>query len=151
MRIANIWKVADVSRLAPHGKYYEWITNISVQKHCLGGPFGVHIFLGDVPTDPLSWLTHKNNVGEFFVLASDTAHSGCDKCKKDEEAKVQVRGIVPLTSTLTGFVVQGSLGSLEPADVVPYLIKHMHWRVAFVSTLSSLIEKISQCTPIHYY
>jgi tyrosinase len=125
-------------RLAPNGKYNEWITNIRVKKHCLGGAFQVHVFFDGVPPDPLSWLTHRSNVGTFFVLGSDLADSGCDKCKRDEEDGLKVRGIVPLTSSLVDVITQGKLSSLDPANVVPYLIDNIYWRVTLVRASLSI-------------
>jgi tyrosinase len=117
----------------PGTKYKEWIANIRVQKHTLGGPFQVHIFLGDVPVDTDSWLVHDDNVGTFSVLGSDPATTRCEKCKTDAANGLIVTGVIPLTEALLDSIAAGYISSLEPEQVVPYLAKMLHWRVTQVS------------------
>lgn len=113
-------------------KYKEWITNIRVQKHCLGGAFNVHCFIGDVPANVNSWLTHDNNVGTCSILGSNPAITDCEKCKADARKGLIVTGVVPLTEAMRDAILQGNLRSLEVADVEPYLAKMLHWRVTQV-------------------
>ena len=122
----------DTSRIAPDGKYREWITNLRVKKHCLSGVFSIHIFLGTVPADIKTWVTHENNVGTSSVLGSNPAITNCEKCKTDAARDLVVTGVVPLTEVLLDMIAKGELRSLEPDDVVPYLTKNLHWRVTQV-------------------
>jgi tyrosinase len=115
--------------LAPGGKYKEWITNIRVPKHGLGGSFQVHIFIRDVPPDHSSWVVHDNNVGTYAVLGSDRQTTGCEKCQSDADRELIVTGIIILTEALIDRVTAGELRSLTPEDVVPYLKENLHWRI----------------------
>jgi tyrosinase len=118
------------------GEYKEWITNIRVQKHSLRGTLQVHVFLGDVPADANSWLTHANNVGTCSILGSNPATTSCEKCKKDASRGLIVTGVVPLTEAMLAAILQGNLRSLNAEDVVPYLAKMLHWRVTQVRLCS---------------
>lgn len=113
-------------------KYKAWIANIRVQKHCLGGAFQVHIFLGPVPANADDYLTHDNNVGTSSILGSNPLNTSCEKCKSDASKALIVTGAIPLTEALLSAISSGDLGSLEVNDVVPYLRKMLHWRVTQV-------------------
>ncbi len=117
-------------------KHKEWIINIRVQKHCLAGPFQVHCFLGPVPSDANSWLTHANNVGTCSILGSNPTTTSCEKCKTDASKGLIVTGVLPLTEPLRDALLQGNLPSLRPADVEPFLAKMLHWRVTQVRACS---------------
>lgn len=118
--------------IADHN-YTEWVLNILVKKHGLGGPFQVHIFNGNVPVNTAEWLIHDNNVGTCSVLGSNPATTSCEKCKADANRDLTVTGTILLTETLLEAIRQGNLRSLEVVDVVPYLKKMLHWRVTQVS------------------
>lgn len=129
-------------------EYNEWITNIRVQKHCLGGAFQVHVFVGDVPVEIDEWITHANNVGTFTVLGSNPATTSCGKCKSDADQNLIVTGVVPLTEALLESIGKGQIRDLEPEHVVPYLTKELHWRVTqvridFSSSFSLLCGRAS--------
>jgi tyrosinase len=93
----------------------------------------VHIFLGEIPTSADDYLTHENNVGTSCVLGSNPANTSCEKCKTDADKALIVTGAIPLTEALLSAISQGSLNSLDVADVEPYLAKNLHWRVTQVS------------------
>lgn len=132
------WPGRDLKDLAPHGKYLEWITNIKVQKHALDGTFFVHVFLGEFNRDdPLAWRSDPNLVGTFSVLG-EAVGTGCKKCKKDREDRLQITGQVPLTLALAERYLTGQIENLTPEKVVPYLQTNLHWRVAAVRILSLL-------------
>jgi tyrosinase len=116
-------------------KQIVWIINIRVKKHCLGGPFQIHCFLGDVPSDTDMWLTDANNVGTCSILGSNPATTNCEKCKTDASKGLIVTGVIPLTECLRDAILQGNLPSLNPVDVEPYLAKKLHWRVTQVKLL----------------
>ena len=121
--------------IAPR-KHKEWITNIRVQKHSLGGAFQVHVFLGDVPADTKSWLTHANNVGTCSILGSNPATTSCEKCKTDARKGLIITGVVPLTEAMLDAIRQGNLRSLDTEDVEPYLTNMLDWRVTQVRSCS---------------
>lgn len=123
----------DLTDLTTNGKYLEWIVNLRVEKHTLGGTFSVHIFLGEFERDDASaWRTTENKVGSFNVLG-DGQNTGCDKCKSDRERQLVVTGQVPLTLALAERYLAGDLANLKPESVIPYLQTHLHWRITFVS------------------
>ena len=117
-------------------KHKEWIINIRVQKHCLGGPFQVHCFLGPVPADTSSWLIHANNVGTCSILGSNPATTSCEKCKTDANKGLIVTGVVLFTEALHHAILQGNLQSLMPVHVEPYLAEMLHWRITQVRSCS---------------
>lgn len=117
-------------------KHKEWIINLRVQKHCLGGPFQVHCFLGPVPADTSSWLIHANNVGTCSILGSNPATTGCEKCKIDANKGLIVTGVVLFTEALRHAILQGDLQSLMPVHVEPYLAEMLHWRITQVRSCS---------------
>jgi Tyosinase C-terminal domain len=127
--------------LAPEGKYKEWIANIRAPKHCLGGTYQVHIFIGDVPGDTGAWVVHDNNVGTYTVLGSNPQTTSCEKCRRDAGRELIVTGIIPLTEALTDLIGAGEFRSLEANDVVPYLKENLNWRITQVSiiTLQTLL------------
>lgn len=124
-------KHRDLTDLTTNGKYLEWIVNLRVEKHTLGGTFSVHIFLGEFERDDASaWRTTENKVGSFNVLG-DGQNTGCDKCKSDRERQLVVTGQVPLTLALAERYLAGDLANLKPESVIPYLQTHLHWRITF--------------------
>lgn len=133
---SSIFPDRDLTDLTTHGKYLEWIVNVKVEKHCLGGTFTVHIFLGEFEReDPSTWRSTENKVGSFNVLG-DTENSGCGKCNRDRERNLVVTGQVPLTLALAERYLAGQVANLKPEGVIPYLQTHLHWRVTFVSIIS---------------
>ena len=44
-----------------------------------------------------------------------------------------MRNTVPITSLLLDFVATGTLASLEPEDVKPFLVERLKWRVVGVN------------------
>lgn len=122
----------DITDLSTNGKYLEWIVNLKVEKHCLGGTFSVHIFLGGFERDdPSAWHSTANKVGSFNVLG-DLENTGCHKCKNDQARQLVVTGQVPLTLALAERYLAGQPANLKPESVIPYLQTHLHWRVTFV-------------------
>ncbi|KAF2749527.1 Di-copper centre-containing protein [Sporormia fimetaria CBS 119925] len=120
---------ARYSHLFPNDTYFEWVVNLRTVKHALGQTFRVFVFLGDFDPEPAKWPTEPNVVGRFTVLgrAGDTP---CDKCRTDQEEELVVSGSVPITKALLQDIVdKEALNSLNPEDVVPYLTRHLHWRV----------------------
>jgi tyrosinase len=127
---------SDTSDTTTFPEYKEWIINIRAQKHCLGGPFQVHCFLGPVPADTGSWLIHANNVGTCSILGSNPATTSCEKCKADANKGLIVTGVVLFTEALRDAILQGSLQSLMPVHVEPYLVEMLHWRITQVRSCS---------------
>lgn len=116
------------SLIGPDNSYTDWTVNIRAVKHILGRPYQVVVFDGDFDPDPARWLTEYNKVGTVAILGQDE-DTGCDKCRDDQATQLSVTGVVGLTSALIQDFVAGHVDSLDPGDVVPYLKRHLHWRV----------------------
>lgn len=113
--------------LAPNGQYREWIANIRVTKYALSGPFFIHIFLGAFSPNPFDWSFDANLVGSHCIFTR-TASSNCVPCQSNQ----QVSATMPLTSSLLQEIANGSLTSLEPQDVEPFLKQNMQYRISKV-------------------
>ncbi|KAI5862147.1 Di-copper centre-containing protein [Durotheca rogersii] len=101
------------------GRYREWMANVRVRKPAAGGGFSIHLFLGEVPENPLSWPVAPNLVGTVGVLA----HTGAGDHGRS------VGGTIPLTSALMGMVAAGRIPSLDADAVVPLLQPGLEVRV----------------------
>ena len=124
--------------LAPENKYLEWITNIKVEKHTLDGGYSVHIFLGDPDeTNVALWPASPSHVGTFAPLGQAST-TGCGKCQEDQRDHIQVTGQIPLTIALVERYLAGLISDLSESSVVPYLTKHLHWRVSKAGTPHAL-------------
>lgn len=131
-------------------KYREYIANIRAPKHILHQTYRVRIFLGDFNSDPTTWVystfifpprvtsrvkltktqaTEQATVGTFSSFGKDPQTTGCGKCVKDEARSLMISGTIPLTPILLKLYKYGDLGSLETENVIPYLIRNLHWRV----------------------
>ncbi|KAH6854085.1 hypothetical protein B0I37DRAFT_421388 [Chaetomium sp. MPI-CAGE-AT-0009] len=132
----------SLHHLAPNNTYTDWIVNIRAQKHGLGAPFRILVFLGpfDQEADPSSWDGAFNCVGRVSVLGRAGGRSGngnggaaatrCARCRTHAARALMVSGTVPLTSAvLRDIVGGGGVASLEAGDVVPYLREKLAWRV----------------------
>lgn len=138
----------SLAHLAPNNTYTEWVVNVRAQKHGLGGPFRILVFLGDFNTaSPATWDTEFNLVGRVSVLARDitpnptttstseaqpeTQSQGrCAKCVDDAASELMVSGTVPLTSALLqDIVIDHEINSLRSEEVVPHLKAKLAWRV----------------------
>ncbi|KAK1999196.1 Di-copper centre-containing protein [Colletotrichum falcatum] len=120
----------DLRKLAgPDNKYLEWLVDIKAEKAELGGNYVVHVFLGD-PDDgaPLLYATNHSHVGAFatFGQGEDTP---CRGCREGRAAGQRITGQIPLTLALAERYVAGLVESLAPEHVVPYLQRHLHWRL----------------------
>lgn len=126
----SIPKERSVEDLVKGQTYLEWLVNIKAVKHALGGQYGVHIFLGDVPEEELTtlYVVSPYHVGTFSPFGQDEETS-CGKCKDDQAAGLEITGQIPLTIALAERYFAGQLPSLEEEDVKAYLTKNLHWEV----------------------
>ena len=119
--------------LAPENKYLEWITNIKAEKHTLDGRYSVHLFLGNQDESNVAlWPASPMHVGTFSPLGQ-LSNTGCAKCQEDQRDHTQVTSQIPLTIALVERYLAGLIPDLSEESVVPYLTKHLHWRVAKVA------------------
>ncbi|KAL7629292.1 hypothetical protein AAE478_000812 [Parahypoxylon ruwenzoriense] len=105
-------------------KYREWVANIRVNKHAMGGTFSIHLFLGEVPSDPLSWPVASSLVGTLGIFS----HKG----KHDKAFDRKVGGTIPMTSALMYMVTAGKVLSLHAEDIEPFLKSNLELRVSLV-------------------
>lgn len=122
----------------PGSEYREWVANIVVQKHALSAPFFIHVFLGNFSADPFSWSFEPNLVGTHCVY---TRAGACTKC--NDNPNQMVTASVPLTHTLMEKIVNGTLASLEPADVDAYLQGNLQYRVTLLDDTEVPIDSVS--------
>lgn len=106
-------------------QYREWIANIRVEKNALSEPFFIHIFIGPFNiTGPSSWSFEPNLVGSHFVFTKAVS-SACPSCDPNQ----LVTATIPITSALENNFAEGKLASLQPADVEPFLISNLKYRI----------------------
>ncbi|RVD85525.1 uncharacterized protein DFL_003846 [Arthrobotrys flagrans] len=115
--------------------YHEYDANIRFERFDLGGrPFTVHIFLGDFNPDPATWMWDKNRVGGIYNFVAGVQRgdgSACSNCETQSQDHTIVTGQVSLTTALLDDIEDPANGlhSLIPEEVIPYLQRHLHWRI----------------------
>ncbi|KAI5926790.1 hypothetical protein F4810DRAFT_724400 [Camillea tinctor] len=102
--------------------YREWIANIGVNRQALNTSFSILLFIGPVPSDPKSWSFADNLVGSLGIFANVGPQGNMQHGK--------ITGTVPLTSALMSLISGGSIPSLYPDDVVPFLRSQLQLRIA---------------------
>lgn len=117
-----------ITKLVESNKYTEYVANLRAVKHGLNQTFTVYIFLGDFNSDPSTWPFEYNTVGRFTVLGR-AADTPCAKCTDDAANGLVITGTVPLTSALLQDLVAEKIASLDAEEVVPHLVKNLHWRI----------------------
>ena len=122
-------------------KYREWIANLRVEKQALGGPFAIHLFLGDAPGDTRTWPHAPNLFGVMSVFASP---SGGGMSMSTEQ---MVSGTVPLTAKLVEEMTRKALPTLEIYDVVSFLQQNLQYRIQLpdgteVKQVNSLVVEV---------
>jgi hypothetical protein len=121
---------------------YLKLTNV-LSRFALRSSFQIFIFIGDFCQNPDDWSKDPNLAGVNGIFASDPKSGGCDNCERQAESSLLVTDVVPLTAHLIKWIRSGKripehdpegliLTSLESSDVMPFLYKNMHWRVATV-------------------
>ena len=106
-------------------QYREWIANIRVEKDALSEPFFIHIFIGHFnTTSPSSWSLEPNLVGSHFIFTK-AVKTNCPTCDPHQ----LVTAAIPLTSSLMDDIADGKLASLQPADVEPFLMANLEYRI----------------------
>jgi tyrosinase len=115
--------------LVTENKYLEWLVDIKAEKHANNGDFVVHVFLDD-PEDiePKLYIFNPNHVATFSTFGQG-GENGCEKCKTDEAARLEVTGQIPLTLALVERYLSGQVNGLDVTSVEEYLQRNLHWRV----------------------
>ena len=119
----------DVGDLIIGNKYLEWLVDVKAEKHANNGDFVVHFFLDEPEDDnPALYIFNPNHVATFSTFGQG-GNTGCKKCKKDEAARLEVTGQIPLTLGLAERYLSGHIAGLDVASVEDYLKQNLHWRV----------------------
>jgi tyrosinase len=102
--------------------YREWYANIRINKFVIGQSFFLHLFIGDVPSDPAAWLDPATTsfVGTD-VIFMDSAMAGNGR-------KLNIFSQLPLTRKLVELYNAGVIPDLEVKTIRPYLKKNLKWR-----------------------
>ncbi|XXG94702.1 ammonium transporter Amt1 [Hypoxylon texense] len=116
----------SLSAVFKGNKYREWIANVRVSKQAMGGSFSVHLFLGEVPSDPTSWPVASNLVGTLGIFAHRGKHGMSHGMSVDRK----VAGTIPMTSALMQMASLGEVPSLHAEDVVPFLQSNLEFRIS---------------------
>jgi len=100
----------------------------------LNGSFTILYFLGefdkDVPGDELGLA--PTFVGNTHVFTAPV--EACDNCGRQQEQATLVTNTTPFTAMLLDYEATGSLDSLRPEHVKPFLVKNLKWRVVGVGS-----------------
>lgn len=96
--------------------------------------FTIFFVLGDIVDGEdtgADWGSNPGFVGAAHVFTSPPAI--CDNCARHEEQKSLVTYTVAMASLLYDYVKTQQLASLNEADVVPFLVKKLKWKVQSVN------------------
>ena len=109
--------------IANNGSLFQYVANIETARYALNGSYNIFLFNGN-PTseDPAEWILDANLIGPMGVLASEAMSA----------SNTVAQGSIPLTRTLSNVISSGAglLADLTEANVVPYLVKNLQWRIA---------------------
>lgn len=108
--------------------YNEWKAGIVFHKRALGAPFNIYLFIGPFNSDPWaspSWSMEPNLAGYHGNVIRASPCS----CQADDTASAEL----PLTSALIKHMDAGELKSLDPEDVVPFLMGHLQYRITLAN------------------
>jgi len=122
-----------------------WTARIRFNQYELGDSFSVLLFLVHVPNDPAEYYKSPYHVGSFHAFVN-TASEHCTNCRDNAERGVE--GYVHINDSV---LKHSEKGSLDPADVVPFLTKNLHWRVLKVDgTVAELpsLEVVTLAAPL---
>lgn len=104
-------------------QFREWFALIDVRKNVYGGPFTIHVFIGDVPDDHSKWNSAPSHCGVVNIFARNN-DTHCSKCRSDPE--VIVGGTVDLTEVM---LHQGIKLDLDGGATAARLKKDLKLRV----------------------
>ncbi|KAH7073183.1 common central domain of tyrosinase-domain-containing protein [Paraphoma chrysanthemicola] len=107
----------------------EWYVDDQVQALALNGSFTILYLVGDFNqnTPLLDLRISPAFVGNTHVFAAPI--EACDNCGRSEEQSLLVTNTNPLTDQLLDYVEIGTLESMRPEHVKPFLVANLKWRV----------------------
>lgn len=69
--------------------------------------------------------------GVNYVFTS--SREACDNCGMQDDENLKISGTKVITPMLMDYIKIGKLQDLTPANVVPFLIQNLKWRIVDVS------------------
>jgi tyrosinase len=119
----------------------------------LNGAFDIYYFLGDKATmasadaDPNNYATASTMAGFTHVFTAP--REACDACayttaQSDEGQSTIVTSTNPITPMLRDYIVKGELEGLSPEQVIPFLQKHLYWRVVGINVVPQNPEAVGE-------
>lgn len=118
---------SGASHSASHDTYH-WQVFLRVKNFALPGTWGIHIFLGELPSSTADWLLSDARVGTVTML-SNQSRQNCANCVAQAEDGVLVTGSVPLNEALE----ERDVDVGDTRAVVAYLKNNLSWRAVKVS------------------
>ncbi|KXJ86569.1 hypothetical protein Micbo1qcDRAFT_208983 [Microdochium bolleyi] len=124
---------AAAAATAPSSKVsQEWYIDVVVERMAANGSYTIFYIIGDVDGQSgQEWASQPGFVGLSHIFTAP--REACDNCGRQEEQAQLVTSTTPITSLLLDYIKAGELGSMDPQDVEPFLIKKLKWRVQTVS------------------
>ncbi|KAJ4248373.1 hypothetical protein NW762_012703 [Fusarium torreyae] len=123
----------------PSSKFsQEWYIDVVVERMALNGSYTIFYIIGDVDGQSgQEWSSLPGFVGVSHIFTAPA--EACDNCGRQEEQAKLVTSTTPITSLLLDYANVGQLGSMNPEDVEPFLVKNLKWRVQTASTSIALM------------
>lgn len=103
----------------------------------LNGSFTIYYFIGNFTEDNArDYALQPTMAGLNHVFTS--TREACDNCGDQMDEGHLVTDTNPITPMLLDYIEIGQLADLTPANVVPFLIKNLKWRVVTVCLRNAL-------------
>ncbi|KPM45160.1 hypothetical protein AK830_g1416 [Neonectria ditissima] len=117
---------------APSSKFsQEWYIDVVVERMAMNGSYTIFYIIGDVDGQSgQEWSSLPGFVGVSHIFTAPI--EACDNCGRQQEQAKLVTSTTPITSLLLDYANAGQLGSMNPEDVEPFLVKNLKWRVQTV-------------------
>jgi len=103
----------------------------------LNGSFTIYYFIGNFTEDNArDYALQPTMAGLNHIFTS--TREACDNCGYQMEEGHLVTDTNPITPMLLDYIEIGQLADLTPANVVPFLIENLKWRVVTVCLRNAL-------------
>ena len=129
----------NMRRTSPQNKiHYEWLANIKVMKYALNAPFFIHAFIGPFDANPFTWSFEPNLVGTHCVFLKSSPVTAFND--------LFVSATIPLTAALQDSIANGTLKSLDPSDVTPFLANEFQYRITTIDDQQVANDQVPSLT-----
>ncbi|KAI0126190.1 hypothetical protein BJ170DRAFT_685428 [Xylariales sp. AK1849] len=110
---------------------WDWYIDDEVEAMILNQAFTIPYFVVANPSvsigSPQDFVTTPTLVGATHIFTAPI--EACGNCASNARDRTIVRNTMFITSQLIDYIKVGSLESLDPEHVVPFLSKRLRWRV----------------------